>query len=482
MKNYQKFCFETENEKIEWNFDEKKQFLKLKQLFLKFGRRFLIQTVAILVDVFNDEFEHFLMISTNEKYEKDLIFAGFLINDGIALFPNEKFEISGLETNDPELDGKIKKLLEFSRVLTKEFGRSFLEEFVAPSNFRRWSEERIFWRIAKVVADNLTFFNGNARFSSDCFDFGRKQVDPEKCQKLMVGMSAVYSKIQVHLNAKPFYQVLPVYKEAHAEICREIARFLARIGRLEESIKFIDDGIMKGAQSNDKSLSKLANFVCPKLEPCPTVEILQTPFPVPGPMRKTKQIMSKSRPSLEFFWQHCIRDSKPLVIKDLVNSFPIFDFFDFDYLNKIHGHRRAPIEFGSNQLDLLDAVVIPDYASMIESSSDPTINVFIGPSGTISPLHFDPKPNFFCQIRGRKFVRLVNPSFLSQVYMNPDPMYANSSVADLECPDYEQFPDLEGVESEDVVLEAGDCLFMPAKYLHLMRSLSPSISLSIWTG
>ena len=86
------------------------------------------------------------------------------------------------------------------------------------------------------------------------------------------------------------------------------------------------------------------------------------------------------------------------------------------------------------------------------------------------------------QIRGRKFVRLVHPQFLSKVYMNPDPMHSNSSLADLENPDYEEFPLLKEVITEDVVLEAGDCLFMPARYLHLMRSLSPSISISIWTG
>lgn len=58
-----------------------------------------------------------------------------------------------------------------------------------------------------------------------------------------------------------------------------------------------------------------------------------------------------------------------------------------------------------DQLDLTDSIIIPDYCSMFEGDvSDPLMNVFIGPSGTISPLHFDPKPNFFCQVRNSKVI------------------------------------------------------------------------------
>uniref|UniRef100_A0AC34G587 JmjC domain-containing protein n=1 Tax=Panagrolaimus sp. ES5 TaxID=591445 RepID=A0AC34G587_9BILA len=142
-----------------------------------------------------------------------------------------------------------------------------------------------------------------------------------------------------------------------------------------------------------------------------------------------------------------------------------------------------------DQLDSLDSVPIPDYASLLPSDKDPLVNVFIGPSGTISPLHFDPRPNFFCQIRGRKFVRLIrgrkfvrliNPKYQEDVYLNSDPMYANSSEADFENLDFEKYPRLKEVEMEDVILEEGECLYMPEKYFHLMRSLSPSISVSIW--
>ena len=74
----------------------------------------------------------------------------------------------------------------------------------------------------------------------------------------------------------------------------------------------------------------------------------------------------------------------------------------------------------------------------------------------------------------------MDSKYSNDIYLNPDLMYANSSLADFENPDFNEFPKLKDVKMEDVVMEEGDCLFMPAKYFHLMRSLSPSISVSIW--
>jgi len=55
------------------------------------------------------------------------------------------------------------------------------------------------------------------------------------------------------------------------------------------------------------------------------------------------------------------------------------------------------------------------------------INMFIGPQGTVSPLHVDPRHNFFCQIRGRKFVRLINPIWRQKLYLFEDLMRKNTS-------------------------------------------------------
>lgn len=53
--------------------------------------------------------------------------------------------------------------------------------------------------------------------------------------------------------------------------------------------------------------------------------------------------------------------------------------------------------------ELLSDIILPDYCSFgvsdnIDGGNSMTFNLFIGPSDTISPLHTDPRHNFFCQV------------------------------------------------------------------------------------
>jgi hypothetical protein len=76
------------------------------------------------------------------------------------------------------------------------------------------------------------------------------------------------------------------------------------------------------------------------------------------------------------------------------------------------------------------------------TNEEETLNVFIGPAETglicsntsyklhcsvVSPLHTDPRHNFFCQIRGRKFVRLISPKQRDCLYLYNDLMRQNTS-------------------------------------------------------
>lgn len=56
---------------------------------------------------------------------------------------------------------------------------------------------------------------------------------------------------------------------------------------------------------------------------------------------------------------------------------------------------------------LLDDIVVPSYCSTgDEPQRAAAINCWLGPAGTVSPLHTDPHHNVFVQLVGQKAVLL----------------------------------------------------------------------------
>jgi len=211
---------------------------------------------------------------------------------------------------------------------------------------------------------------------------------------------------------------------------------------------------------------------------------------------------------------------------------------DMDFFANVHGHRLVPIELGDMQrggmqerIMRLDEFIssylkpssdqpswslematstkaktqvaylaqhqlfeqIPELLHDILSSpslcgeAGPThINAWIGTGGTRTPLHFDSYDNLFVQIFGVKYVRIYSNSETDKLYVirkkNASCFGAqgNMSAVDCELEDYEAHPASQNAKYTEVIMMPGDCLFIPARAWHYVRSLSTSGSVNFW--
>ena len=158
-------------------------------------------------------------------------------------------------------------------------------------------------------------------------------------------------------------------------------------------------------------------------------------------------------------------------------------------------HRNAPVYLAQHDLlsqipALRQDVMTPEYCFLDgESSSSNSgggggtirTNVWIGPSGTITPPHTDPYQNLLCQVVGRKYARLYNPLLHSAaMYPADDDLSCNTSCVDVDCPDEQQHPLFLTAPFYDCVLEAGQMLYIPQGWWHYVKALTSSVSVNYW--
>lgn len=98
--------------------------------------------------------------------------------------------------------------------------------------------------------------------------------------------------------------------------------------------------------------------------------------------------------------------------------------------------------------------------------------LWLGPAGTVTALHHDTSNILFCQVLGRKRVRLVAPD-------EPAPLRHTRGVYSRLDPERPEDPRWADTHIHDLTLAPGDALFIPAGWWHHVRALDPSISLAV---
>lgn len=117
---------------------------------------------------------------------------------------------------------------------------------------------------------------------------------------------------------------------------------------------------------------------------------------------------------------------------------------------------------------------------------EPTLNAWLGPAGTVSPLHTDPYHNILCQVVGKKYVRLYHPDQTKRLYAMGSEAgvdMSNTSELDVEGNADElgrHFPLFKEARYVETILGEGESLYIPVGWWHYVRSLTTSFSVSFW--
>jgi hypothetical protein len=105
---------------------------------------------------------------------------------------------------------------------------------------------------------------------------------------------------------------------------------------------------------------------------------------------------------------------------------------------------------------------------------------WIGPAGTVTPLHCDYDDNIFAQIWGSKRIFLAPPHHDAFLYPSEANAILFGSRFNPEAPDFDQFPLARQASMIECIVDPGELLYVPAGWYHQVRSLTFSLSSNRW--
>jgi len=148
-----------------------------------------------------------------------------------------------------------------------------------------------------------------------------------------------------------------------------------------------------------------------------------------------------------------------------------------DYLDLVAAPGNGlPPYVGNLELRLLNALC--HWPGWFERMGPPRF--WLGPAGTVTPLHCDYDDNIFAQVWGRKRITLVPPHHEEFLYVREANPVLFGSPFDPESPDFERFPLARQALPVECIVEAGELLYVPAGWYHQVRSLGFSQSVNRW--
>ncbi|HEY5377261.1 MAG TPA: cupin-like domain-containing protein [Polyangiaceae bacterium] len=103
------------------------------------------------------------------------------------------------------------------------------------------------------------------------------------------------------------------------------------------------------------------------------------------------------------------------------------------------------------------------------------VSLWMGPAGSITPLHHDQQSVLLVQVYGSKRIKLISPEYSARLYND----HGGYSRVDPELSELDPWPLFANVPVHTVTLDPSDALFVPLGWWHHVRSVSASISISL---
>lgn len=229
------------------------------------------------------------------------------------------------------------------------------------------------------------------------------------------------------------------------------------------------------------------------------------------------QVERVSNISAKDFQNLYIKPQKPVVVENLIQDWPAFEKWDFDYLKKVAGdkivplYNNDPVDYSKKVNEPIARMKMSEYIDlMMEGPTDLRIflynlmkevpelqndyqlpdlglnlfkslpMLFFGGEGSNVFMHYDiDLANILhFHFAGKKRCIIVPPDQTKYMYKIPYSVICREDI-DFDNPDFEKWPALKYVKPMVTDLEHGQMLYMPEGWWHYMKYITPGFSMSL---
>lgn len=153
------------------------------------------------------------------------------------------------------------------------------------------------------------------------------------------------------------------------------------------------------------------------------------------------------------------------------------DMSMLEYLDLVEiGNHELPPYLGNLELRELNSLC--HWPTYFDKMGPPRF--WLGPAGTVTPLHCDYDDNIFAQVWGTKRIFLSPPHHDEFLYPSEANAILFGSPFNPEAPDFDQFPLARQAAMVECIVHPGDMLYVPAGWYHQVRALTFSLSSNRW--